>query len=105
MRRRLISIARQLECDCLRRPEDQHANARSQEELSPPDTLDQERSAQRNRKVPNLQDTVDQKLRGRARDADGVENPVEVVGDETVSGPLREEGNGDDDAQTLAVSG
>lgn len=44
-------------------------------------------------------------LDGRIGNADGVEHPAEVVGDETVPGPLREEGDGDDDAHTASVAG
>lgn len=43
-------------------------------------------------------------LNRRIGNADSVEHSAEVVGDETVPGPLREEGNGDDDAHTASVA-
>ena len=52
-----------------------------------------------------LKDTVDQELNGRVRNANGVEDLVKVVRDETVTGPLREERDGNDDPHALAVAG
>lgn len=44
-------------------------------------------------------------LDGGVYDADGSEDLIEVVRDQSVRRPLREEGDGDDDADTLAVAG
>jgi hypothetical protein len=43
-------------------------------------------------------------LDGGVRDADRGEDELEVVGHEPVSGPLREEGDRDDDPDPLAVT-
>ena len=45
----------------------------------------------------------DEQLDGRVGDSDGLEHCVEVVRDETVAGPLREERDGDHDPQTSPV--
>ena len=52
-----------------------------------------------------MQNAIDQKLSRRIRDADGIEDFVEVVRHEAVPGPLREERNGDDDPHSLEVAG
>lgn len=52
-----------------------------------------------------MKTTVDTELSGGVGDTDGVEDLGEVVGDETVTGPLREEGNGDDDPHAASVTG
>lgn len=43
-------------------------------------------------------------LNGRIGDPDGVKYLAEVVRDEAVTGPLGEEGDGNDNAQTTSVS-
>lgn len=43
-------------------------------------------------------------LNGGIGDADGVEYLAEVIRDEAVTGPLGEEGDGNDNAQTTSVS-
>jgi len=52
-----------------------------------------------------LEDTVDQKLDGGVGDTNTIEHLVEVVRDETVTRPLGEEGEGNDDPHALPVSG
>ena len=47
----------------------------------------------------------DEQLDGSIGDTDSLEDGVQVVRDETVSGPLREPGDGKDDPQALAVPG
>jgi hypothetical protein len=54
--------------------------------------------------VIDLQDTVDEKLLSLALDSDTVQNLGEVVRDKTVTGPLREEGDGNNDPHSLKVT-
>ena len=91
--------------DSLHGEEDRHADTRHQEEEATADALDLERGEHGPAQVPDGEDTGDEELDGRARDADRVEHLAEVVRDETVPGPLREPGEGDDDTHTLAVAG
>ncbi len=88
----------------LEREEDEHARARAQEQHAAAGLVDERRGEERPGQVPDLQDAVDEQLDGRVRDADGVEDLVEVVRDEPVAGPLREEGERDDDAHAAAVA-
>ena len=52
--------------------EDEHADGRPQEECSPADSVDKQASAERPELIPDLQDAVDEQLRRRVGDADGV---------------------------------
>jgi hypothetical protein len=89
----------------MRREEGDHADRRDDEQEPAAGTVNDERGGDGPGQVPDLEDTVDEQLGGRVRDADGVEDLVEVVRDETVAGPLREEGDGDDEAHALEVTG
>lgn len=51
------------------------------------------RRRERLRTIPDGDDTVNKRLVVAARNTDTVENPRQVVRDETVSGPLREDSN------------
>ena len=90
--------------DGLKDEEQQHSSRRSQEEYPPPDLVNKERSADSPEEIPNLEDTVDEELGEGVFDTDGFENLVEVVRNQPVSGPLREEGETDDDPHTTTVS-
>lgn len=54
--------------------------------------------------VVDLENAVDEQLLSLASDSDTVEDFGEVVGDETVTGPLREESEGNDDPHSLKVT-
>lgn len=51
-----------------------------------------------------MQKTIDEQLSRRVSDADVVEDLVEIIGHKAISGPLREEGNSNNNPNTLAVS-
>ena len=51
-----------------------------------------------------MQNSIDKELVCSVCDTDSVEDFVEVVRDEAVTRPLREEGDGYDDAETLEVT-
>ena len=107
----------------LEREEDEHASRGCEEQQAATNTFDHERRENRPDQVPDGQNTVrricqtfgqtrkyryvpsDEQLDRRVGDADGVHNLVEVVGDETVAGPLREPGDGNDDEHTSPVPG
>ena len=109
--------ADRLECE-----EDEHASRGYEEQLAATNTFDHERCENCPKQVPDSQDTVrrgqssghtrknryvpsDEQLDRRVRDADGVHDLGEVVGDEAVAGPLREPGDGDDDEHASPVAG
>ena len=54
--------------------------------------------------VVNLENTVDKQLLSLASDSDTVEDLGKVVGDETVTGPLGEKGEGDDNPHSLEIA-
>ena len=76
----------------LQSKEDEHSNARTDEKKATTKTLNQERRHCGDNHVENLEDTVDEELDGGVGDTNGVEDLVEVVGDQAVAGPLGEEG-------------
>lgn len=88
----------------LHREEDGHENARGQEKGATTGPFNTEGSAEGPCQVPDLKDTVDEELHGRIFDTDGLQNTLEVVRNETVSGPLGEEGERNDDPETLEVT-
>ena len=92
------------EADCLRGVEQGHQSGRKQEEEPTTQTLDHEGGGHRPSQVPNLQNTIDGELCACTGDTDLVEDLTQVIRDETVTRPLREEGDGDDDVHTLAIS-
>lgn len=79
MRCRRVSKLGEPEAHRLSGPKQDHTHARSQEQQTPPQAFNKERRSHRNRQVPNLQDTIDEKLCGWVGDADSVEDLVEVV--------------------------
>lgn len=84
--------------------EDKHAGEGGQEEDTTTNSVDQEGSTESPEQVPNLEDTVDKELHVGVGNTDGIEDTVEVVGNETIAGPLGEESEGDDDPETLQVA-
>lgn len=92
------------ETNRLCRVEQGHETGRKQEEEATTQTVDHEGREHGPAQVPYLQNTVDEELSACTSNTDLVEDLVQVVGDETVTGPLREEGQSDDDAYALAVS-
>lgn len=93
------------EANRLCRVEQGHQTSRKQEEEAATQTVDHQRREHGPAQVPDLQDTVDEELSACTGDTDLVEDLGQVVRDETITRPLREEGHGDDDAHALAVSG
>jgi len=83
---------------------DDHTGARGQEQDTTTDPVNHKRGEESPEQVPDLKDTVDEELDGGINDADGYEDLVEVVGDETVTRPLGEESKGDDDPHASPVS-
>ncbi len=105
MRGHGVPLRRLLERDRLCRPEDDHANARRHEQGATTDAVNQEGRAGGNDEVHYLEETIDKKLRRGVGDVNGVEDLVQVIRNKTVPGPLGEEGDGDDDPDTLSVAG
>ena len=70
-----------------------HADGGSQEERPATKAFSQERGADGDGEVPDLQDSVDEGLVEGRGDADTFEDQVEVVRNEAVSTPLTEEPN------------
>ena len=52
----------------------------------------------------DLEDTVNQELYGGVHNADGNKNLIKVVRNETVAGPLGEEGEGNNDPHAVPIS-
>lgn len=101
---RVVSLGEESRANSLKNEEDKHAGHRGQEEDTTTNSVDQERSTKSPEQIPNLEDTIDEELDGGIGDTDSVEDAVEVVGNETVTRPLREEGEGEDDPETLQVA-
>ena len=90
--------------DRLRHVAQHHQTGRGEDEDSTPETVHGVRGVQSREETPDLDGAVDDELSARIGDADLVQDFGEVVREETVAGPLGEEGHGDDDAHTFAVS-
>jgi hypothetical protein len=54
--------------------------------------------------IPDLEETVKQKLYRGVYNADGLKNLIKVVRNEAVAGPLGEEGEGNNDPHTASIS-
>jgi hypothetical protein len=74
---------------------DKHTSGRDDEEWATTSLLDGHGCGDGDDEVVDGEDTVDEGLIVRARDADTVQDLGEVVGDKTVSGPLGEDTNTD----------
>ena len=88
----------------LQRKEHCHTRSGRDEQQTTTQTLDHERCKTRPEEVPDLEDTVDEELSGRVCDANAIEHLVEVVRHKTIARPLREEGDGNNDPETLKVA-
>jgi hypothetical protein len=82
----------------------EHARSGRKEQGTTADTLDGERGDGGPEEVPNGEETVDEEDDGRVGDSNGRHDRVEEVREHTIAGPLREEGDGHNDAETLAVA-
>jgi len=85
--------------------EDQHAHGRDEEQSATTNLFHHRRSRERPGQVPDLEDTIDEELDGLAFNSNGFEDLAEVVRDDTVSRPLGEEGESDDNTHALEVTG
>jgi len=85
--------------------EEEHADGGGEEESAATDLVDEGSGGKSPSQVPDLEDTVDEELDGGVEDTDGLEDTGEVVRDDTVAGPLGEEGESDDDTHALEVAG
>lgn len=90
--------------DRLEREEHEHASSRGEEQEPTTPAFDLEGCEHSPEQVPDGENTGNEELDGGVGYADGVEDLVQIVGDETVSGPLREPSDGDDDDHALAVA-
>jgi len=88
----------------LEQEHDEHASGRGQEKLSTTETFAHEGSGYCDEQIPDLETTIDTELGEWVGDTDGVENFGKVVRNETVAGPLREEGEGNDDPHAAEVT-
>ena len=82
---------------------EEHASGGDEEERSATESFSDERSGDGDGEVPDLEDTVDEGLVKGGGDADTGKDEVEIVRDEPVAGPLREEPDSDDDAHTAEI--
>jgi len=83
---------------------DKHTSGRDDEERATASLLDGHRGGDSDDKVVDGEDTVDESLIVGAGDSDTVEDLVEVVRDDTVSRPLREYTDTDDDPHAAAIT-
>jgi len=91
--------------DGLEGEHDDHTSGGHHEHAATSTAFNEEGGNDGDDKVVDLKTTVDTELSGGVGDTDGVEDLAQVVGDETVTGPLREEGNGDDNPHAASVTG
>ena len=91
--------------DSLEDKEEQHANTRGDKKDPSSDPFDEEGSSNSPRQIPNLEDTIDEELDGCIGDTDSLEHFGEVVRDETITGPLGKPSDGENDRQTLTITG
>jgi len=85
--------------------EDKHTTSGGEEELAPTNTVDQQGAGDGDKQRQNLVTSVQSKLLGLASDTCTFVDDTCVVADDGVAGPLREETKGDDEHETLAVTG
>lgn len=83
---------------------DAHTSRGGEEEETTSNLVDRECSDNGPEVVVDLEDTVDKSLVASLCDSNTLEDLCEVIRDETVTRPLREEGDGNDDAKTTEVS-
>lgn len=83
---------------------DGHSRGGDQEQGSTSDSVAHQGAKDGGTVVVDVEDTVNQGLGFRVGDSDTDENLGEVVGNQTVTGPLGEEGDGDDDQHSPLVA-
>lgn len=83
---------------------DEHADTRPEKKGASAKTVDQEGCTQSGRKVEDLEEAVDEGLVKGIRDADGVEDEREVVGDDADTVPLRKDAREDSNQGALPVT-
>jgi hypothetical protein len=84
--------------------EDGHSDSTGQEQESSSESVDHHGTEDGGGVVSELQDSVDEGSGLGLGDTDRDEDRVQVVRDETVTGPLGEEGDGDNDPHPLQVT-
>lgn len=85
-------------------PHQQHSNTRYDEQGSSSGSFAKGWRNEGDNKVPDLKDTVDKKLGACTTNAELVENLVLVVTDKTVSGPLGEESESDNNSYSTEIA-
>src|ERR1700748_3497064 len=74
------------------------------QKLSTTEIFAREGSGDSNQQIPDLETSIDTELGEWVGDTDGVEYFGEVVRYEAITGPLREEGEGNDDPHAAEVT-
>ena len=81
-----------------------HADNGGHEEDTTANLVNKGRGEESPEQIPDLEDTVNQELYGGVHNANGNENLIKVVRNETVAGPLGEEGEGNNDPHAAPIS-
>lgn len=100
----IIALSKEGRADGLEDKENKHAAEGGQEENTTANLVNQEGCSKGPTQVPDLENTVDEELDGGIGDTNGIKDTIEIVRYKAISGPLREEGEGDNDPQTLQVA-
>jgi len=90
--------------DCPWNEHDEHTTSGGQEERTTTGTIDSESHRGSDKHVPDVENTVDDKLGVCIGDTNLVENGVDVVGNERVTRPLGEETGENADNHTMTVT-
>jgi len=93
-----------LRADCPCNEADQHTTGGKKEKWATSKAIDHESHGTSDNHVPDLKATVDDKLGVLISDTDLVENEIDVVGNERVTGPLREKTSSQADEHPVSVS-
>ena len=84
--------------------DDHHTESRNEEHATTSESLNDKRRSDSNEPSPNTETSVDFKLSFLICNADLSEDFGQIVGDDGIAGPLREETEGDEDDETVAIS-
>lgn len=82
----------------------EHANSRDEQNRATSETINVEGDEEVDEQRHGLGTAVDAQLVHGGSDADTVKNELEVVGDNTVAGPLTEDSEGNNEHETTAVT-
>lgn len=93
------------ETNSLGGPHEQHSNAWYDKQRSSSGSFTKEWCDKCDNKIPNLKNAVNKQLSTRAADTELIENFVLIVTDKTISGPLGEKSEGDNDSDSTEVAG